>query len=196
MNCVWSTGKELITDNDFCGPITIPKDAQTFLQCTTQQDDTCAKPVSGAASSCMWYKGFSSTLPVDPTKPTDPSVDPTKPTDPSVDPTKPTNGYCSPLPTITDQASKETCYKSKDKASCPTTKCMWKEVCAATGTIPTDMKCSAPYWDTQLCRYKCPPTFICLNKDKSAADVCSKNSDKDSCYKDDKTCYWGVDPSS
>jgi hypothetical protein len=131
------------------------------------------------------------------TKPptTDPNTDPTKP--PAVDPTKPTmNGYCSPLPTITDPASKESCYKGRDKATCDTTKCFWKEVCAATGKIPTDMACSAPFWDTQICRYKCPPTFICMNKDKSAKDTCSKNADMAACNKQDTSCYWTVDPAS
>jgi hypothetical protein len=109
------------------------------------------------------------------------------------------NGYCTPLPTITDPASKESCYKGRDKATCDTTKCFWKEVCAATTPIPTDMKCSAPYWDSNICKYKCPPTMICLSKDKSSANNgCSKIADKEECYKEGNSasCYWGEDPAT
>jgi hypothetical protein len=146
---------------------------------------------------CEWAQVAATKPPTtDPTKPgTDPNTNPTKP--PVDDNTKPPmNEYCEPLPTIVDPASRELCYKGKDKATCDTTKCMWKEVCAATGKIPTDMACSAPFWDTQICRYKCPPTFICMNKDKSAKDTCSKNADMAACNKQDTSCYWTVDPAS
>jgi hypothetical protein len=163
--------------------------AEDFSRCSKLNGTDCS-------GTCKMYDLAKyqkpSTLPPAP-------VDPVDPTKPPVDPTKPTmNGYCQPLSTITDPASKESCYKGKDAATCDTTKCFWKEVCAATTPIPTDMKCTAPYWDTNLCRYKCPATFICMNKDKSAKDTCSKIADKEECYKEGNSasCYWGEDPAT
>jgi hypothetical protein len=55
--------------------------------------------------------------------------------------------------------------------STASTACMWEPVddsnnhqttCATPAVdMPTDMACSAPYWNDQSCTYECPPTGVC-----------------------------------
>jgi hypothetical protein len=50
-NCVWSNGKALIPDQDFCAPAYMTDDVQTIAACVDSDTDaTCVAP-------CKWRRG-------------------------------------------------------------------------------------------------------------------------------------------
>jgi hypothetical protein len=52
--CVWSTGKELTGERDFCAPAEINQDAMTFKNCGDLENEP-ASPSCQSNPVCKWY---------------------------------------------------------------------------------------------------------------------------------------------
>jgi hypothetical protein len=95
--CIWSDGKELIPDHEFCAPMEITDDVTLIEKCIK------ANVAADCNYGCQWRKPTTT-----PTTPT------TGPTDPTTGPTDPTGPYTPNVPAGEIQLfTKEFCHPSE-----------------------------------------------------------------------------------
>ena len=116
------------------------------------------------------------------------------------------NDTCLPSSTaITSWDQFDMCTKFNTTATCPATCIMYdlskyqqpsttpvdpvtpvdNQTCVPPTTIPANMGCVAPSWDTTLCKFSCPTT--CATPTTAAAPATLTCSDS---FWNDQTCNW------
>lgn len=115
--CMFSNGKSLIPDSDFCAPENLTEDVKQIVQCVSAQGEAvCAPP-------CKWRRGTQAASELPTGDATNDQVDFT------TDDKFFTKNFCHPDSTgegWTQNA--EICLKQSDKATCEneqTSKCVW-----------------------------------------------------------------------
>jgi hypothetical protein len=122
--CVWSNGKALIPDRDFCAPAFMTDDVQTIASCVDSDTDaTCVTP-------CKWRRGKQA--------PTDiPSADAVNSDVTAADLEGPlfSKRFCHPVSIESWEKNAQACLSFMTAPACPSPICAWtdaKELIPAT----------------------------------------------------------------
>lgn len=110
-NCMWSNGKGMIPDHDFCAPADLTDDLNVIQQCVASKDEaTCAAP-------CKWRRGKQAASEIP--KGDDTNVD--------VDLSGPffSKRFCHPVSTEDWEKNVDMCIKNKVANTCPSGVCVW-----------------------------------------------------------------------
>jgi hypothetical protein len=122
---MWSNGKGMIPDHDFCAPADITNDVEVIKGCIVQKTETACN------GQCKWRRGKQAATDV----PKDDAINN------EADITGPffSKRFCHPISTKSFEQDAEMCLVNKDAQSCPTALCAWT---SAKELIPANDFCA------------------------------------------------------